>query len=367
LRGKGLLCSDVRADNILATARVTGQGDETGGLGLFLIPRRLSDGTSNHLHIQNLCHRLGTRSLATGEIVLQDAVAHQVGPVPDGFRNLMTHVMMTSRTYSGVGAAASARRAYSIAQSYVQQHRVLGQAIVHNPLVQMQLAEMRCDAAAIFAGSMRLAHVQDQKELGSSGWDVDGFLRVAVLLNKLRSAEIARGVILQAIHLLGANGADEGYSPLPRLLRDTVAMEALDGTQIALLDQVQRDMRRLGVHNLFLSRLRIWIDGAQMQPEFREQLSGTLNGIASEIEHVLGMDVVTAAIYFQALATRLCDLYYTVCLVMESDWELTQKKDRSKQRVAQLFFGRRAMGMEPKDFPYFDDHVARLAVERTYP
>ena len=64
------------------------------------------------------------------------------------------------------------------------------------------------------------------------------------------------------------------------------------------------------------------------------------------------------------LMIRLADLYYAACLVLEADWELVEKQDRIKQRLALLFLQRRALGREPKSIAYYDDLVARLALER---
>lgn len=363
VHGEKWFCSNVTAHVILMTARVEGQGDGTRGLGLFLIPRRLPDGTLNRYTINRLKDKLGTRAMASGEVLFEGALAYQVGDVAAGFRNVMMHVINTSRLYNAVGTTGNARRAYLVAQSYAAHRQAFDRAIVHYPLVQDLLARMRADTLAMLSGSFRLAYLLDQMEQGRAEAEDDGFLRMALNLNKFRSAMLAHEVILQGIELLGGNGAIESFSVLPRLLRDNVVYENWEGTHNVLLAQVQRDMRRYQVHEPFLAKLRALFKGAGALPELRLQGLAAVDGMAAEIEQVLGMDELTAGIYMRPLMMRLTDLYYTACLAAEAAWELQEKQDRTKQRLALFFFSRRVLGHEPKDIPYYDDMVGRLAVE----
>jgi len=72
------------------------------------------------------------------------------------------------------------------------------------------------------------------------------------------------------------------------------------------------------------------------------------------------MDELTAGIYFRPLMNRTADLYYSACMLAEAQWELSEKNDRTKHRIATLFFSRRALSQEPKDIAYYDDLVSRL-------
>src|SRR5579885_3527444 len=85
LWGDKWFCSNVSADLILTLARPEGAPQGTRGLGLFLVPRLLDNGTRNVYSINRLKDKLGTRSLATGEVTLQGALAYQVGALERGF------------------------------------------------------------------------------------------------------------------------------------------------------------------------------------------------------------------------------------------------------------------------------------------
>ncbi|HEX4208309.1 MAG TPA: acyl-CoA dehydrogenase family protein [Ktedonobacteraceae bacterium] len=85
LWGDKWFCSNVSADYILTLARPEGAPAGTRGLGLFLVPRTLDDGTRNAYSIQRLKDKLGTRSMATGEVSLHGARAYLIGQVERGF------------------------------------------------------------------------------------------------------------------------------------------------------------------------------------------------------------------------------------------------------------------------------------------
>ena len=359
LRGEKWFCSNVTAHLALVTARVSGQGEGTRGLGLFLLPRHLEDGMPNRITIRRLKEKLGTRAMASGELEFHDALVYQVGPVQDGFKNVMTHVINTSRLYNAVGVCANARRAHFVGWSYAQHRMAFGQPIIHFPAVQETLAQMRADTAAMMAGTWHIVHTLDQIELGQADEATTQFWRMAVNLNKYRTAVLGHGVILQAIELLGGNGTIEDFSVLPRLLRDNVVYENWEGTHNVLLAQVQRDMRRYQLHLPFIAHLRRLLDRLAT-PELSAEMGESLEQIEAEIELVLAMDPLTAAIYFRPLMDRLTDLFYAACLAVEGDWEYVEKEDKSKRRLAVFYFNRRVAGRAAHQIHYYDDQVSRL-------
>jgi hypothetical protein len=359
IRGEKWFCSNVTAELALVTARVAGQGKGTRGLGLFLVPRHLEDGRLNDISIRRLKQKLGTRSMATGELDLNDAYAYQIGPTLDGFKNVMTYVINTSRVYNAVGCCGNARRAYVIARSYAEYRTAFGKAIIHFPLVQDQLATMRADVSAMLSGTMHIVAALDEMELGHASTGLDDFLRMAINLNKYRTALLAHDVIVRAIEMLGGNGAIEDFSILPRLLRDNVVFENWEGTHNVLLAQVQRDIRRHGIHQPFLDSIRAMLSRIARE-EVRMEAEGQLDTISRELSEVLRLDELTAAIYFRPLMNRLIDLYYWSCLAEDGEWEERERSDRTRTRLAELFLRRRVLGLEPKDIPYYDDQVSRL-------
>jgi acyl-CoA dehydrogenase len=96
LRGEKWFCSVANADQMLVTARPAGAAEGTRGLGTFLVPRRLPDGSLNAFHIRRLKTKFGTRTMASGEIDFTDAVAYPIGGVDEGFKIVVELVLNTS-------------------------------------------------------------------------------------------------------------------------------------------------------------------------------------------------------------------------------------------------------------------------------
>ena len=184
-------------------------------------------------------------------------------------------------------------------------------------------------------------------------------MRLAINLNKYRSAELAHSVIIRAIEILGRNGTIETFSALPRLLRDNVIYEKWEGTANILLAQVQRDIRRHRYDQPFIAAVRA-LFVAISDEELKRTGLDQLDKVETELSEILSMDELIAAIYFRPWATRLTDLYYSACLASEGQWELVEKKDKTKFRLASLFIDRRMLALEAKDIAYYDDIVSRL-------
>ncbi len=79
LYGDKWFCSHADADVALLLARPEGAPAGTRGLALFALPRRLENGARNSYRIVRLKDKLGTKSMASGEIALEGALAYLVG------------------------------------------------------------------------------------------------------------------------------------------------------------------------------------------------------------------------------------------------------------------------------------------------
>ena len=138
LTGDKWFCSHTDADVALVLARPAGQGPGTRNLALFAMPRRLKDGSRNAYRIARLKDKLGTRSMASGEILLDGATAYLVGEQDAGFKQMMQQVNQ-SRLSNAVRSAAMMRRSWNEALT-VARHRIsFGGALVDKPLMRRQL------------------------------------------------------------------------------------------------------------------------------------------------------------------------------------------------------------------------------------
>lgn len=155
-----------------------------------------------------------------------------------------------------MAVCGNARRAYTTASTYAQHRRAVDRAIVHYPIVQDILANIRADVTAMLSGTLQIVRLVDLAEPGGSDQQSSGFLRLAININKYRSAIYAHRTIVSAIELLGGSGAIESFSILPRLLRDNIVYENWEGTHNVLLAQLQRDIRRYQIDKPFMFVMR---------------------------------------------------------------------------------------------------------------
>lgn len=361
INGEKWFCSNVTADLALITARPEGAPAGTKGLGLFLVPRRLDDGSLNGLYIRRLKDKLGTRSLATAEVDLRDALAYQMGPLEHGFKNVMELVINTSRLYNAVGSAGLARRAYVVAQTYAQHRRAFGQLIIDFPLVQEALVEMRLQTMAICSGSFYLVHLRDLMESGKASPHDARFFRLVINLHKYRSSISATDVARRGIEILSGNGTIETFSVLPRLLRDSLVFETWEGAHNTLLAQSLRDIRRLRLHDNFCARLIEMFSALNRLLEIRAQGLKQAEALHSELESLRAEDELSASLVFRPLADRMMYLFYAACLAREAEWEEVEKGDPIKRTVAELWWQRRIEEANGRQIQNYRQLLAQLS------
>ncbi|MCB9741602.1 MAG: acyl-CoA dehydrogenase family protein [Alphaproteobacteria bacterium] len=279
IHGEKWFCSNVDGDVILMTARVPGSGPGTRGLGLFLVPAITPDGEPNGYRVRRLKDKLGTRSMASGEVDFLGAYAEAIGPVDRGFRNMMQEVINTSRLYNAFSVAGIAQRAVLVATTYAAFREAFGGPILRYPLVRETLAWMNADSAGILAGSWLLAGMWQRMDRGELSEAERAFFRVAVNVNKMVTAIHTHDVANRGIEILGGNGAIESFSVLPRLLRDNVVCENWEGTHNTLCLQVLRDCQRYQLHEGFFATLEGLLGAERIAPE-REALEAALSAPA---------------------------------------------------------------------------------------
>ena len=128
-------------------ARPEGATDGTRGLGLFLLPRVLPDGTPNSYRIVRLKDKLGTRSMASGEVIIDGAEAWLVGDIDRGFVQ-MADMVNASRLSNAVRAAGLMRRAFLEARQVCTHRIAFGRRLIEFPLQRRQLLKIMLSGRA---------------------------------------------------------------------------------------------------------------------------------------------------------------------------------------------------------------------------
>jgi acyl-CoA dehydrogenase len=363
INGEKWFCSNINADQFLVTARPEGATDGTRGLGAFVIPRKLDDGTTNGFYMRRLKDKLGTRSLASTELDFRDAVAYPIGAIDRGFKITVELVLNTSRLMNAVSCAGFIRRAYIEAASYACHRRAFGESIANYPLVQEAVADILSESYASVASGFMLARLLDKIETGQASDDNKALYRIFVNLNKYITSVRGSESIHRAIEVFGGNGAIESFSILPRLYRDMVVLESWEGTHNVLCLQVLKDIGRYALHQPYFAYLNQTLEAVQ-----HDSLSGWVKVIQTAIQDAQSLLVKVASgdpAYQQAHARRLSDalshIGQATLLLAEADWELAGGYHTIKPDVTAYYINKRLVkGYDPMEDGEYLGRLERL-------
>ena len=242
LDGDKWFCSNTDAELALVLARPEGGGTGTRGLGLFLLPRTLPGGEPNRYRIVRLKDKLGTRSMASGEIRLEGATAWLVGDEARGFVQ-MADMINTSRLSNGMRAAGLMRRAYFEALHVAKNRVAFGRTLIEMPLARRQLMKILVPAEAARSVMFAAARALEAADRGDDA--AKKRVRILTPLLKFRACRDARKATGDAMEMRGGAGYIEEW-PDARLLRDAHLGSIWEGTSNIVAQDVLRAIRREG-------------------------------------------------------------------------------------------------------------------------
>ncbi len=253
LHGRKFFCSNVGGEVVLALARPESAGPGTAGLGLFLIPRLLSDGSRNHYRIDRLKDKLGTRAMATGEVTLDGAHAELIGDLERGFAQ-MTPMLNITRLHNAISSAAGMRRGLMLACGYAAQRSAFGKRLDQLPLQRVVLTELAVAAEGCLHLTMRIAELLGCIECGRATEAERLLFRLGTSITKLYTAKQAVAAASEAIEAFGGQGYMEDTG-IPRLLRDAQVLPIWEGTTNVLALDALRTLAKPGVRDALTAEL----------------------------------------------------------------------------------------------------------------
>src|ERR1700759_5087622 len=313
LSGEKWFCSNADAEVVMLLARPQGAEAGTRGVGLFLMPRRLEDGSQNHYRIVRLKDKLGTRSMASGEIKLEGAIAYAVGKLDRGFVQ-MAEMVNSSRLSNGVKSTALMRRAYNDAMTVAKNRVVFGSRIVALPLGRRQLMKIMLATEQALSMSFLTADALDRAEAGSQ--DAAALLRILTPTLKFRATRDARKVCGDALEMRGGIGYIEEFAT-PRLLRDAHLGSIWEGTgNIVAIDALRRAVGRHGAESALSADLHARLDDSTGVPKsFRDRLRRLADSAVRMAREVAGHGEN------EAEARHATSLLYHVASAVALAWE----------------------------------------------
>ena len=284
LYGDKWFCSHADADVAVMLARPRGAAAGTKGLGLFALPRHLEDGSRNVYRIVRLKDKLGTRSMASGEIVLDGATAYLIGDARSGFKQMMEQVNL-SRLSHGVRAASMMRRCLNEALMVARHRRAFGTTIDAFPLMRRQLMKIMLPTEQALSMAMWSAATMGRADKGDRA--AADLLRILTPVFKYRACRDNIRVASHALEVRGGVGYIEEWVNA-RLVRDAQIGTIWEGTSsINALDVVSRAVGKSSGHRVMQDALADMLGKASDLPgQFRGQLNAAIGRAADFAERV---------------------------------------------------------------------------------
>jgi hypothetical protein len=310
LHGQKWFCSHADADVVVLLARPRGAAPGTRGLGMFAMPRRLEDGSRNSYRIVRLKDKLGTRSMASGEIILDGATAYLVGDVNRGFKQMMEQVNL-SRLSHGVRAASMMRRCLNEALAAARGRRAFGKTIAEYPLLRRQLMKIMLPTEQALSMYAFSADAMGKADKGDK--DAANLLRILTPVYKFRACRDNIPVASQALEVRGGVGYIEEWVTA-RLVRDAQIGTLWEGTSnINALDVVQRAVGKSGGHKTLTAALKARYEpSASLPGQYKGLLGATLDrverfaeAVAADPKHEKRARLAAGALYHAASAALM--------------------------------------------------------------
>ncbi len=390
LSGEKWFCSNPDAELAMVLARSeTAAGLK--GISLFLLPRLLADGSPNRYRILRLKDKLGTRSMASGEILLEGAQAFLVGERGRGFKH-MSDMINNSRLSNGVRAAGLMRRALTEALYVANRREAFGRRLIELPLMRRQLLKMmmRAEQARTMVFQTALALERSDRALAAAGaWsranapsagaaagaaagarpgpaagaatsaatgaataslpvqaDPMALARIMTPLIKFRACRDARQVTGDAMEVRGGCGYIEEWSD-PRLLRDAHLGSIWEGTSNIVALDVIRAIRRENALPALRERVDALLAGGEpMDAAVRRQVDDA-------VERGFALAARVAEQGLDHMARQAASALYHLVTMAGLRWEAKQTGLAQRALLSELVLAHR---LAPRD-PLADESV----------
>ncbi len=364
LWGDKWFCSNVSAGLILTLARPEGAPAGTRGLGLFLVPETLEDGTRNAYTINCLKDKLGTRSLATGEVTLHGAQAYQVGALDRGFVQ-MTEMINLTRIWAAIGSLAAMRRSFLEALIHARGRVAFGRPLAEHPLMRRQLVDLLIEVEGCAALAFETAAVLERVDRHGAEED-RRLLRILTPLGKYYIPKRGEYVTLEALEMRGGNGYVEDWVN-PRLLRDCIVNVVWEGSSNVIVLDVARAIAREGAAAALFGMLHQRLQSLQ-NPEVNlaaHRVRALLNQMSDRLQELETLDSESAQLPLRGLVERLAQLTIVTLLLEQAEAELLRGPEGTGKRkwlIALLYLHRHilvhpdgwAADNDPTVLNYFD-------------
>ncbi|MEK9753612.1 MAG: acyl-CoA dehydrogenase family protein, partial [Rhodospirillaceae bacterium] len=272
--GNKWFCSTTDGGLIMLLARPEGAEGGSRGLSLFAVPRTREDGSRNGYRIVRLKPKLGSKSMASGEVTFEGAEAYLLGQQNMGLKHMLDMVNL-SRLSHGVRAAAMMRRCLNETMAVARNRFTFGERLVNHPLMRRQIMKTMVPTEQALSAFMFTASIMERADGGDDA--AQRALRIITPLLKGRMSRDNVKVATAALEARGGNGYIEEWVNA-RLVRDAHLGVVWEGTSsIVALDVTKRAIRKSQAHEALGQELKNAVEAADGVPgQYRGELSAMI-------------------------------------------------------------------------------------------
>jgi alkylation response protein AidB-like acyl-CoA dehydrogenase len=336
LNGFKWFASNCAGQAFVVMAKPEGAPDSSRGVANFLVLRTRRDGSRNGVRVRRLKDKLGTRSVASGEVEFVDAEAFllsgkptaEAGPSDGKGLGRMMELTNAARLGIALFGLGNARRALVESLCYARRRHAFGGALIDKPLMRRKLAQLVVDVEAaqamVFDGTGATNHRQPRAMRQ----------RIAVPVTKLKACRLGITAASDAIQIHGGNGYIETW-PVARLLRDAQVNTIWEGPDNILCLDVRRGIEQTRAHEPLLARLRDAVSVSDGD-ETTRLVAGRVEDLDAAIIAWSKLDRDTAEARLFPLAQFMGDVYAAALLTAQAAWERATRGGERKALVARL-------------------------------
>ncbi|MCB1179539.1 MAG: acyl-CoA dehydrogenase, partial [Leptospiraceae bacterium] len=247
--------------------------------------------------------------------IYEDLEAEEFGRPLHGLANLIKYIIKISRLHVGIGTAGNSRRAVLEAIEYARYRTAYGKGLLKFPIFSKSLVEMHVTHSALVFSNFRSIHYWGENIPAGD---------VTIPLLKYKSSSLASEISHNAILALGGNGIVGDFSPLPRILNDSIINESWEGTHFLLTDHILHALEKRKPRESFFEEIKKLTDGASSVDELKKS-SEIINQKINELQNILGLSHEEKDINRIYIADLTYEIFSIAQFINESIYDIQNK------------------------------------------
>jgi acyl-CoA dehydrogenase len=336
LYGRKWFTSAITSQMALTLARPEGNAPGGRGLAMFYLETRDAEGRPNHLSVDRLKDKLGTRKLPTAELTLEGTPAIPVGELANGVRAIST-VLNVTRLWNAVAAVSYMRRGLALARAYARERVAFGAPLTRKPLHVDTLAALQAEYEAGFHLAFCVAELTGRIECDAASEAQQALHRILTPVAKLTTGRQTVAVLSEVLEAFGGAGYVEDTG-LPMLLRDAQVFSIWEGTTNVLALDALRALGAGGIAPL-AREAGFLLDGLR-DPQLvalSARIQATLDAAQDWLGRHAGRDEAQLEAGARRFALTLGRAFAAALLARHAQWSLEQEHDRRALAAALRF------------------------------